>query len=284
MNVQQSLVLGIIQGLTEFLPISSTAHLILVPKLFSTGLEPRAEIRHTYETIIQSGTLLAVLVYFWRDWLNMAKAAAGMAVRRKIETLDERMVVYLVLGSIPAGILGLLFESKVEDLAQPEKTPIAYLVLGGALVIFGIVMWLVEAGSKRTRDLEHVRMPDALLIGFAQALALIPGVSRSGATMTAGLAMGFTRDAAARFSFLLSTPIMLAATGYKLLKVFKGPGLMTSDEMSGMLLATVVAAISGYFAIWGLLKWLRTRPLWVFSIYRIAVGAFVIGFYFYQQR
>ncbi len=285
MNVQQSLVLGIIQGLTEFLPVSSTAHLILMPKLFSTALEPRADIRLTYDVVIQSGTLLSVLVYFWRDWLKMLGGFFKLLGRRRGEaTPEQRMLGYLAIGTVPAGLIGLTLEKRLEELAQPEAHQEAYLVIGGALIVVGIVMWVAESLSRRNRELEHVRWVDALIIGFAQALAVIPGVSRSGSTITAGLIVGLSRDAAARFSFLLMTPVMLAATGYKFLKVVRGATPMYPDEFNGMLLATAVAAVTGFIAIWGLLRWLRQRPLWIFSIYRIALGAFVIGFYFQQSR
>ena len=278
MNVQQSLVLGVIQGLTEFIPVSSTAHLILAQN-FSTGLIPTHP--HTYDTFIQIGTVIPVLIYFWRDWLKMLQAAGRIVRHRKIgDDLDERMVKYLFLGSIPAGVLGLLFEKRIEQLAEPDKNPIAYLLIGGALIVVGIVMWWAERVSTQSRGVEHVQVPDAWIVGFAQALALFPGVSRSGATITAGLFTGLTREAAARFSFLLMTPIMLAATGYKGLKMLRGIDPMTTGEWQSILLATVVAALTGWLAIAFLLRYLKTRSLAPFAVYRIAVGAFSIGVYF----
>lgn len=285
MNVLQSLVLGLIQGLTEFIPVSSTAHLILAPQLLPIAA-PRPEIAHTYDTFIQLGTVIPVLIYFWRDWLRLAQAAVRILRNRSISSdPDERMVQYLVLGSIPAGILGLLLEKKIEPLAEPDKNPVAFLIIGIALIVVGIVMWWTEQTGQKTRTIEQIRMPDALLVGFAQALALIPGVSRSGSTMTAGLFTGLTREAAARFSFLLMTPIMLAATGYKALKLVRHVGgqQLLQGELAGMLLATVVAGISGYLAIAFLLGWLRTRSLGFFALWRILAGGFSIGLYF-QMR
>jgi undecaprenyl-diphosphatase len=283
LNVQQSLVLGVIQGLTEFIPVSSTAHLILAPEVFPIP-QPRAEVRHTFDTFIQIGTVVPVLIYFWREWLALLRAGFRIVAMRRVEdNQDERMVKYLILGSIPAGVAGLLFEEKIELLAQPEQFREAYLCIGLALILVGILMWWAERVGRQTRTIEHVRMPDAWLVGFAQALALFPGVSRSGSTITAGLLGGLTREAAARFSFLLMTPIMLAATAYKTLKILKGVEPLTGGEWGSMLLAAVVAAISGYAAIAFLLGYLRNRSLAVFAAYRVLVGAFAIGLYFAQR-
>jgi undecaprenyl-diphosphatase len=276
-------VLGIIQGLTEFIPVSSTAHLILAPEVF--GIAPlRDDIAHTYDTFIQIGTVLPVLLYFWRDWLKII--AAGWRVVRHWSVAndpDERMAVCLMVGSVPAGAAGLLLEKHVELLAQPQRFPPAYLCIGGALVLVGILMWVVENAGRKSREIEHLRWPDALLMGIAQAVAIWPGVSRSGATMTAGLMLGLTREAAARFSFLMMAPIMVAAAGYKATKIIGGHEHLTAGEWAGMLLATAVAAVTGYVAIAFLLRWLRTRTLAFFSAYRIVLGAFVIGLYFLQR-
>ena len=279
MNVQQSLVLGVIQGLTEFIPVSSTAHLILAQN-FSTGLVPTHP--HTYDTFIQLGTVIPVLIYFWREWLRLIQAAGRIVRNRRVGTdPDERMVKYLIFGSIPAGVVGLAFEDKIERFADPANK-VALLCIGLALVVVGLLMWWAEHIGRKRRTIEHLGMPDALFVGCAQALALFPGVSRSGSTITAGLLAGMTREAAARFSFLLMTPIMLAATGYKGVKMLRGVEPMSGSEWAGMLLATVVAGITGYVAIAFLLNWLRNRSLGVFAVYRILVGGFAIGLYFYQ--
>jgi undecaprenyl-diphosphatase len=283
LNVQQSLVLGLIQGLTEFIPVSSTAHLILAPQLLPIA-PPRGDIRHTYDTFIQIGTVLPVLIYFWRDWLRLLQAAQRILRQRRITSdPDERMVQYVLLGSLPAGVLGLLFEKRIEALTDTDKNPVGFLVIGLMLILVGILMWWTEKTGRKTRTIDQVRMPDAWLVGFAQALALIPGVSRSGSTITAGLFTGLTREAAARFSFLLMTPIMLAATGYKLFKLAGGEQTLTAGEWGSMLLATVVAAASGYLAIAVLLNWLRTRSLAFFALWRILAGGFALGLYFFQR-
>lgn len=283
MDIAQSVVLGVIQGLTEFLPVSSTAHLILAPQILPIA-EPRAAIAHTYDTIIQIGTVLPVLVYFRADWLRMLQAAGRIVQNRQVSSeLDERLVKYLILGSIPAGVIGLLLEDKIEILAQPNEFRGAYLCIGLALIVVGLLMGWAEAIGRKTRSLENLGMPDAWFVGFAQAMALFPGVSRSGATMTAGLLAGLTREAAARFSFLLMTPIMFAATGYKTLKLLKGSTPLLPGELQSMILAALVAAITGYLAIAFLLSWLRTRNLSFFIGYRILVGCFSIGLFFLQK-
>ena len=283
MNVQQSLVLGVIQGLTEFIPVSSTAHLILAPQVLNVPA-PRPEIAHTYDTFIQIGTVIPVLIYFWHEWLKLLKAGLQILKQRRIsEDPEQRILKYLLVGSLPAGIVGLLLEKRIERFANPAEFPPAFLIIGCSLILVGVIMWWAELTGRKTRTIENVRTADAWVVGCAQALALIPGVSRSGATITAGLFSGLTREASARFSFLLMTPIMLAATGYKLLKLLKGGEVMTPDEWQGMLLATAVAAITGYAAIAFLLGWLRNRSLGIFAIYRILVGAFSIGLFFMQQ-
>jgi len=283
LNVQQSLVLGVIQGLTEFIPVSSTAHLILAPQVLNVPA-PRPEIAHTYDTFIQIGTVIPVLIYFWHEWLKLLKAGAQVLKQGRFgEDPEQRILKYLLIGSLPAGIVGLLLEKRIERFANPAEFPPAFLIIGGSLILVGVIMWWAELTGRKTRTIENVRTADAWVVGCAQALALIPGVSRSGSTITAGLFSGLTREASARFSFLLMTPIMLAATGYKLLKLLKGGEVMTAGEWQGMLLATVVAAITGYFAIAFLLGWLRNRSLGIFAIYRILVGAFSIGLFFMQQ-
>jgi len=249
------------------------------------GIAPlRDDIAHTYDTFIQIGTVLPVLLYFWRDWVKVV--TAGLRALRSWSVgndPDERLAVCLLVGSVPAGMAGLLLEKHVEILAQPQRFPPAYLCIGGALIVVGVAMWAAENAGRKKRDLEHLRWPDALIMGLGQAIALWPGVSRSGATMTAGLMLGLTREAAARFSFMMMAPIMIAAAGYKATKILGGHEQLTAPEWAGMLLATAVAALSGYAAIAFLLRWLRTRTLAFFAVYRILIGAFVIGLYFLQR-
>jgi undecaprenyl-diphosphatase len=281
LNFQQSLVLGVIQGLTEFIPVSSTAHLILAPRLISTQLEPTYP--HTFDTVIQIGTVFPVLLYFWKDWFRLLLAGGRILKKFRVgDDPDERMVKYLFFGSIPAGALGVLLESKIEKIAD-SHSPTTLLLIGAALIVVGLLMWWAESHTRRVREIEHLRTPDAWLIGLGQALALWPGVSRSGATITAGLFAGLTREAAARFSFLLMTPIMIAVTAYKGLKLVTGIEPMTPGEWQTLFAATGIAALTGYFAIAFLLTWLRTRSLAIFAVYRVLLGSFCIGMYFMQR-
>ncbi|MBM3459141.1 MAG: undecaprenyl-diphosphate phosphatase [Armatimonadetes bacterium] len=280
MNVPQSLVYGVIQGLTEFIPVSSTAHLILAQNFSSA---PPTAHPHTFDTIIQIGTVVPVLAYFRKDWVDLARAAVNVAKNRRVgEDLSERLVQYILLGSVPAGVAGLLFEKPIERLADPSF-PEAKLLIGGALIGVGALMCFAEATSRRIRALEEIQQRDAWLVGVAQALALFPGVSRSGATITAGLFAGLTREAAARFSFLLMTPIMLAATGYKLAKLVLGAEPISPDEWQSMLVAAAAAGVTGYAAIAFLLGWLRSRSLTAFAVYRFLIGAWAIGLYLTQR-
>jgi undecaprenyl-diphosphatase len=280
LDILQSLVLGVTQGLTEFIPVSSTAHLILAPEILPIQ-PPRAEIADIYDTVVQLGTVIPVLLFFWRDWLELLRAAVRIVRNRKIgDDLHERMVKYLVIGTIPAGVAGLALRGLVKKMNNPATFPPAFLIIGIGLIGMGLFMWWVDHTARKTRSIEKLRTPDAVLMGIAQACALFPGVSRSGATITAGLLAGLTREAAARFSFLMMTPIMLLATGYQGFKALKGSTPLTGDEWSGLLLATVVAGVTGYFAIAFLLNWLRTRSVTVFAIWRIALGAFSLGLFF----
>jgi undecaprenyl-diphosphatase len=283
LDILQSLVLGVTQGLTEFIPVSSTAHLILVPEF---GINrPRPAIADIYDTFIQLGTVFPVLIFFWRDWLELLRAAVRIVRSRKIgDDLHERMVKYLVIGTIPAGLAGLALKDFIHQVNDPDHFKPAFLIIGIGLIGMGLVMWWVDHTARKTRSIEKLRTPDAVLMGIAQACALFPGVSRSGATITAGLLAGLTREAAARFSFLMMTPIMLLATGYQGVKALKGEHPLTADEWSGLLLATVVAGITGYFAIAFLLNWLRTRSVTVFAIWRIALGAFSLGLFFVRLQ
>jgi undecaprenyl-diphosphatase len=282
LDLRQSLVLGVIQGLTEFIPVSSTAHLILAPQVLP--IHPlRPAIAHTWDTFIQLGTVIPVLLYFWRDWIKLLQGGLRVLAKRRVgPDPDERMVLYLIMGSIPAGVVGVLVEKHVEKFADPGNR-VAFLFIGIALIVVGVILYAAERTGLHERNMEDMKASDAWLIGIAQAMALFPGVSRSGATMTAGLFAGFTRETAARFSFMLMMPIMLAATGYKALKILKGAEPMAAGEWQGMLVATVVAGITGYVAIAFLLAWLRTRSLGVFAIWRIIVGGFSICLYFFQE-
>jgi undecaprenyl-diphosphatase len=262
MSLLSAAILGIVQALTEFLPVSSTAHLLVFGELLGQHLDD--EKFRAFVTIIQMGTTLAVLVYFRADILRLATAAVGSLRRlRPLETPDSRLAWYIALGTLPAAVLGKLFERRIEALGNG--------VIAGSLVVLGLVLLAAERLASHRRSVEDVTAKDALLVGCGQALALVPGCSRSGTTLTAGMLLGLKREAAARFSFLLSVPIILGAGAYKIhksLPVLRGDVPWTFATLVG----TAVAAVGGYLVIGWLLGWLRTRTTYVFVAWRIAAG------------
>ncbi len=263
MDPFQSIVLGLVQGLTEYLPISSTAHLRVIPALVGWP-DPGA----AYSAVVQLGTLLAVLVYFWSDLLRIAAAFfRGIARRQPFAEQDARLAWMIVVGTIPVGVAGLLFQDVI-------KTGLRSLwVVSGALAGLAILLGLAEWLGKRQRTMDRLGWTGGLLIGLAQALALIPGASRSGVTITAGLFVGLNRADAARFSFLLSVPAIAASGLYELLDLAKhSPGGIPWLEVG---LGTVVAAVSGYAAIAFLLRFLQRRSTLVFIVYRLALGGLI---------
>ncbi len=265
MTLLSAVLLGIVQAATEFLPVSSTAHLLVFGELLGYSLED-ARFR-AFVTIIQSGTTLAVLIYFRAEIATLGRAAArSLAHRRPLETPESRLAWYIALGTLPAAILGKLLERRIEALGN--------WIIAGSLVALGLVLLAAERLARHERSVEDVGPGDALLIGIGQALALVPGSSRSGMTITAGMLLGFRREAAARFSFLLSVPIILAAGVYKLAKtlpILRG----APDWAAATMVGTVVAAVAGYLVIGWLLGWLRTRTTNVFVVWRIAAGILI---------
>ena len=266
-----AVLLGIVQALTEFLPVSSTAHLLVFGELLGNDLGD--ERFRAFTTIIQSGTTLAVLVYFRREIGALLYAGVRSIVRGKpLETPESRLGWFIVLGTLPAAVLGKLFEKRIEALGN--------WVIACSLVVLGLILLLAEKVARHERNVEDVGAKDAFLIGCAQALALIPGSSRSGTTITAGMLLGLKREAAARFSFLLSVPIILGAGVYKLVKsvpVLRGEPAWATATAVG----TVVSAVGGYLVIDWLLGWLRTRTTYVFVAWRlfagVAIAALILG-------
>ncbi|MGH2744744.1 MAG: undecaprenyl-diphosphate phosphatase [Thermoleophilaceae bacterium] len=266
MSVLEAIVLGIVQGLTEFLPISSTGHLRIVPAFLGWD-DPGA----AFTAVTQLGTMAAVLLYFREDLVRIARAWLGSLFDRpRRRELDARIGWYIVLGTIPIGIFGVLFKDQIETGARD-----LYLI-GVALIVLGLVLLVAEKVGTRERSIEQIRTKDGFAIGLAQALALIPGVSRSGATITAGLFMGLDRPAAARFSFLLSVPAVVLSGLLEL-------GTILSDDdgdgtgLSALVVATLMAFVSGYAAIAWLLRFLSTHSTVIFVVYRVALGAVVLA-------
>jgi undecaprenyl-diphosphatase len=265
MSLLSAAILGIVQALTEFLPVSSTAHLLVFGELLGQHLGD--DKFRAFVTIIQTGTTLAVLVYFRVEILRLLAAGLGSLRRlRPLESPDSRLAWYIVLGTIPAAVLGKLLEKRIEALGNG--------VIAVSLVVLGLVLLAAERLARHARGVEDVTATDALLVGCGQALALVPGCSRSGTTITAGMLLGLRREAAARFSFLLSVPIILGAGAYKLVKtvpVLRGDLPWTLATLLG----TAVAAVGGYLVIGWLLGWLRTRTTYVFVAWRIAAGVLI---------
>ena len=264
MSILEAIVLGIVQGLTEFLPISSTAHLRVVPA-FLGWEDPGA----AFTAVTQLGTMLAVVIYFRSDLLRIATTWFRSLRDPELRSeLDARLGWYLIVATIPISILGLLFQQQIETGARN-----LYLI-GAALIVLGLVLLLAERVGTRTRDLDQVRLRDGVAVGFAQAAALIPGVSRSGATITAGLFLGLKRETAARFSFLLSVPAVVLSGVFQLRELLEGPG---SPDLVPFAVATALAFVSGYVAIAFLLRFLVTHTTKVFVAYRVVLGAAVIA-------
>lgn len=262
MNLFEAAVLGVVQGLTEFLPISSSGHLRIVPALFGWD-DPGA----AFTAVIQLGTMAAVLAYFWRDIGRIATTWARSLVRPELRgELDARMGWYIGLGTIPIGLAGVAFEHQIEGGARN------LWLIGSALIVLGFVLLLAERMGSRRRELRSAHLRDAILVGIAQALALIPGVSRSGATITAGMFLGFNREAAARFSFLLSIPAVVLSGLYEMGDIGKG-----GVDVGPTIVATVLAFVSGYASIAWLLGFLTTHTMKGFVVYRVALGALVLS-------
>ena len=263
MNIIQALILGLVQGATEFIPVSSSGHLVLVPWLLNW--EPPGLV---FDTVVHWGTLVAVLAYFWRDWLALVAAWLRGLVRWDWRDPDARLVWLLIAGSVPAAVIGYLLEDFFESLfGEPVWVSVLLLVTAGLLV-------LGERLGQRLREMDSLRWPDALVIGLGQAAAIAPGISRSGATIVAGLLRGLKRPVAARFSFLLATPIIFGAGLLKLLDLFEAP-----DPLAQLPLLAVgfgAAAISGYLCIWGLLRYLQRGKLYPFAVYCACFGVFCL--------
>lgn len=260
----QALILGLLQGLGEFLPISSSAHLALVPWLFhwtDPGL--------AFDVALHVGTLFAVLWYFRHEWVSLARAAWQVVTTRRAVTVEQRRALYVIVATIPGAVFGLLFEKKAETVFRnPALT-------ATMLIVMGIVLWAVDRFVAQRRNINDMRLSDAIWIGCAQAFAVIPGVSRSGSTITTARAVGIDRNGAAAFSFLMSMPIIAGAA------IVKVPHLIKQGGFNAPLIVGVLAAaISGWFAISALLRFVSHRSYGVFAAYRVVLGAVVLAIYF----
>ncbi|WP_299305304.1 undecaprenyl-diphosphate phosphatase [uncultured Brachybacterium sp.] len=277
MSFIEAVVLGLVQALTEFLPVSSSAHVRVVGELMNPGQDPGA----AFTAIIQLGTEAAVLIYFWNDITRIIgkwfKALAGKVPH---SDPDVRMGWLVILGSIPIGVLGLLFETQIDHSLRN------LYITATMLIVFGLLLGVADRVAPQRKELKELTVRDGILFGLAQALALIPGVSRSGGTITAGLLMGYTRQAAARYAFLLAIPAVFASGLYKAAQ--EVPVLLTADgraaaaaagepSLLAMVVATVVAFTVGYAVIVWFMRLIENRSYLIFVIYRIVAGLVLLG-------
>jgi undecaprenyl-diphosphatase len=256
----EAALLGLVQGLTEFLPISSSAHLRIIGPFLPSGVDPGA----AFTAITQIGTELAVLLYFRRDIVRIAVAwLRGLTDPTVRGQPDVRLGWLIIVGSIPIAVLGLLLQDAIETYLRN-----LYLT-ATMLIVFGVLLGVAERIGRQERTIDRMTWRDGILFGFAQAMALVPGVSRSGGTITAGLLMGYTREAAARYSFLLAIPAVMASGGYQLVKSWGVAGPVGAGQTA---LATAIAFVVGYGVIVGFLRIVSSRGFWPFVAYRIVLG------------
>lgn len=259
MSIIQAIVLGIVQGATEFIPVSSSGHLVLVPWLLAWGSPGLV-----FDTIVHWGTLVAVLAYFWRDWWQLVTAWLKGLFRWDWGDPNARLMWLIIVGTLPAALIGYVLEDFFESMfGAPVWVSVFLLVTAGMLTVS-------ESVGKRTRVLGDLHWPDALLIGVGQAAAIAPGISRSGATISVGLLRGVKRAAAARFSFLLATPIIFGAGLFKLFDLLSTPDPLS--QLPILVAGFFAAAISGYLCIWFLLRYLQRGTLYPFAVYCAALG------------
>jgi undecaprenyl-diphosphatase len=274
----ESIILGLVQGATEFIPVSSSAHLIIVPWLF--GWNDPALTGLPFDVALHLGTLTAVLVFFAADWIRLLRAFLLSVRERRIGAdPDRRLAWLLILGTIPGVLAGYLFEGAIDDLFHRPGEPIApaaMLVMAAIIAGFGLILLLADRLARHAQGLEKLTLKQTILIGLAQAFAIFPGVSRSGSTIAAGLALGLKREDAARFSFLLSAPIIAGAGAKSLLDIVRGwGGAAAGDSLWLFPAGFLAAAVSGFFCIRFLVNYLRTHPIDLFAYYRWGLAILV---------
>ena len=259
MSIFQAIVLGVIQGLSEFLPISSSAHLALTPWLLGWE-EPGL----AFDVALHLGTLIALVWYFWQEWVKLTRALFSIVRKGRVETESERQFAFVTVATIPGALAGYLLQAQAKTVF---RTP---ALIGTMLIVMGVILWAIDRYSRQDRGLATMGWRDAILIGLAQMFAIVPGVSRSGSTITAGRGLAFSREAAAVFSFLMSLPIITAAV------VFEGRHAIDNGITAPLVAGVVAAAISGWLAISVLLKFVARNSYGVFAAYRVVVGVGVL--------
>jgi undecaprenyl-diphosphatase len=272
----EAIVLGVVQGLTEFLPVSSNAHMEIVSRMFNWG-DPGA----AFSAVTQIGTELAVILYFWKDITNILTAWFKSLYNSEARKLPEaKLGWYVLLGSLPIGILGLAFKDQIETTARN------LWLVATALIVMGVILGIADRYAKHEKSIDDLKSGQAVAFGIGQAMALIPGVSRSGATITFGLFMGFKRDVAARYSFLLAIPAVLASGLLELRKVLKGTATTVQHplNLADTFIATILAFVVGYWVIATLMKYLATKSFRPFVIYRIVLGLAVMAWLYFGHH
>ena len=272
MSLIEAVILGIVQGLTEFLPISSTGHLTLAGKFMGLISDKNPEHWTSFIAVIQLGTMLSIFVYFWKDLWGILTEFLQQNLQRRVQyskqSTNSKLGWMIILGTIPIVVIGLLFKDMIEGVLTKNL-----YVISGSLIVLAVILAGAEKTAKFKKNIEDITVLDSILIGLAQAVALIPGSSRSGTTITGGLFLGLKRDVAARFSFLLSVPAVLASGMLQLIESLK---YINYDLTVNLIVATIVSAISGYLAIDFLLKFLKKNTTFVFIYYRIALGVLIL--------
>lgn len=266
MQIYQALILGIVQGLTELLPISSSAHLFLIPWIFNW------KIPESFDVALHFGTLLAIGIFFFKDWIKLINGAYKSMVKKE-KNSEGRMFFYIVLATIPGGIIGFILDKYAEDiLTQP-------LIIAIALIVMGITLYFIDKKAKNKMDYENLGFKQTFIVGISQALAFIPGISRSGITMTTGRALGIKREAVAKYSFMLSAPIVLAATVFKLKDFIEYFLIADLSGILAFIIGVLASFVVGILVIKFLLNFLKKGSFKVFAVYRVLIGIVVIILY-----
>jgi undecaprenyl-diphosphatase len=263
-EILKAILLGVVQGLTEFLPISSTAHLRIIPSFFGWG-----DIGASYTAVMQVGTMIAIIIYFRRDMVNMTRSFLASVKSKDYQSKDTRLFLMVIFGTIPIVIFGFLFKDFIRNEFRNMY------VVASSLIFFSIVLYIADRYTKKTVSMEKLSYTDSLIIGFFQSLALIPGASRSGSTISGSFFRHMTREDAARFAFLLSIPAILLSGTYEMFSQRKE--LLSGDSaVLSLVIATVVSGVVGYWSIWFLISYIKKHSMLVFVVYRILLGILII--------
>lgn len=263
-EILKAILLGVVQGLTEFLPISSTAHLRIIPSFFGWG-----DIGASYTAVIQVGTMIAIIIYFWKDLLNMFVSFFASLKSKDFKSKDTRLFLMIVFGTIPIVLFGFLFK----DFIRHEFRNM--YIVASSLIFFSIVLLIADRYTKKLVSMDKLSFIDSMVIGFFQSLALIPGASRSGSTISGAFFRNMTREDAARFSFLLSIPAVFLSGTYEMFSQRKE--LLNGDNaILSLVIATVVSGVVGYWSIWFLMSYIKKHSMMVFVVYRILFGILII--------